>query len=99
VFGWGGWAHLWLGGLCVNPHSCLGPQFHEVPFPPLVPSSRFKTGVTKGHDKLGMGVTQESHKVLWHEFPMGGQGPSKHREGKTDRDEGQADRTREGMCE
>jgi hypothetical protein len=43
---------------------------------------------TKEHDKLGAGVTQESNKVPWYEFPMGGQGPSKHREGKADRDEG-----------
>jgi hypothetical protein len=35
---------------------------------------------TKGHDKLGVGVTQESHNKLWYEFP------SKHREGKMDRD-------------
>jgi hypothetical protein len=31
-------------------------------------------------------LTQESHKKLWYESPMGGQGPSKHREGKVDRD-------------
>jgi hypothetical protein len=32
---------------------------------------------TKGHDKLGVGVTQDSNKVLWYRFPMGGQSPSK----------------------
>jgi hypothetical protein len=44
---------------------------------------------TKGHDKLIAGVAQESHKVLWYKFPMGGHDPSKHRERKADRDEGQ----------
>jgi hypothetical protein len=53
---------------------------------------------TKGHDKLGVGVTQESHKVPWYKFPMGGQDPCKHREGKADRDKGQGYGTREGAC-
>jgi hypothetical protein len=52
---------------------------------------------TKGHDKLSAGVTQESHKNLWHKFPMGGQGTSKHREGKVDRDK-QGSETGEGAC-
>jgi hypothetical protein len=57
---------------------------------------------TKGHDKLGVGVTQEGRKVpkvSWFEFPMGGQGPSKHREGKADRGERLGSRTGEGACE
>jgi hypothetical protein len=38
----------------------------------------------KGHDKRGVGITQESHKKLWYELPVGGQGHSKHREGKAE---------------
>jgi hypothetical protein len=54
---------------------------------------------TKGHDKLGAEVTQESYKKLWYEFPMECQGPMcKHREGKVDRDK-QGHRTGEGACE
>jgi hypothetical protein len=53
---------------------------------------------TKGHDKVGVGIIQESHKKLWYKFSMGDQGPSKHREGKVDRDK-QGGRTREGACE
>jgi hypothetical protein len=34
-------------------------------------------------------------KVPWYEFFMGGQGPSKPKEAKADRDEGQGSRTRE----
>jgi hypothetical protein len=49
---------------------------------------------TKGHGKLGVGVTQESHTELWYEFPMGSQGHSKHREEKADRDKEQAGGTR-----
>jgi hypothetical protein len=48
---------------------------------------------TKGHDKLGAGVIEESRKKLWYEFPMGSQGHSNHREGKVDRDEEQGGRT------
>jgi hypothetical protein len=51
---------------------------------------------TKGHDKLGVRVTKKSHKVPLYEFSMRGQDPSKHREGKADRDEGQGSGTGEG---
>jgi hypothetical protein len=50
---------------------------------------------TKGHEKLGAGVTQESHKKLQYKFPMGNQGPSKHRGGKVDRDKQAAGPERE----
>jgi hypothetical protein len=47
------------------------------------------------HDKLGVGITQESHKKLWYEFAMRSQGHSKHQEGKVDRGEEQGGRTGE----
>jgi hypothetical protein len=62
------------------------------------PTASLKLVRTKGHDKLGVGVTQESHEVPWYELTMGGQGPSKHREGKADRDEGLGSGTGEGAC-
>jgi hypothetical protein len=40
------------------------PWFHVVPLPWLAPSNQLRTGVDRGHDKLGAGVTQESHKKL-----------------------------------
>jgi hypothetical protein len=52
-----------------------------------------------GHDKLDVGVTQESHKKVWYKIPMGSQGHSKHREGKEDRDKERGSGTREGACE
>jgi hypothetical protein len=70
-------------------HLCL----HQHPVDDL------KLVQTKGHDKLGVGVTEESHKVPWYKFSMGSQGPSKPREGKAGRDEGQGGGTREGPCE
>jgi hypothetical protein len=39
---------------------------------------------TKGHDKVGVGVTEESHKIPWYGFPWEG----RHREEKADGDEG-----------
>jgi hypothetical protein len=63
------------------------------------PAADLKLVQTKRHDKLGVGVTEESHNKLSYEIPMGGQGPSKHREGKADRDKGQGGRTGEGVCE
>jgi hypothetical protein len=42
---------------------------------------------TNDHEKLGVGVIEESHNKLWYEFPVGGQGPGKHREGVEDRDD------------
>jgi hypothetical protein len=44
------------------------------------PAADLKLLWTEGHDKLGVGVTQESRKVPRYEFSMRGQGPSKHRE-------------------
>jgi hypothetical protein len=44
------------------------------------PAASLKLLQTKGHDKLSVGVTEERYKVPWYEFPMGGQGPGKHRE-------------------
>jgi hypothetical protein len=39
-------------------------------------------------------VTEERHNKLWNKLPMGGQGPSKHREGVEDRDNlGSGERT------
>jgi hypothetical protein len=63
------------------------------------PAADLKLVQTKGHDKLGVGVTEESHKVPWYKFSMGGQGPSKPREGKADRDERQGSGTGKGTCE
>jgi hypothetical protein len=65
----------------------------------LCPAANSELVWTKGNDKLGVGVTQECYKKVWYEFPKGGQGPSKHREGKAHRDEGQGGWTREGACE
>jgi hypothetical protein len=48
---------------------------------------------TKGLDKLSTGVIHKSHKKLWYEFPMGSQGPSKHREGKEGRDKQGGEKT------
>jgi hypothetical protein len=70
----------------VSPHPSwvcsLVCSFLQVPLPPLASSSQFKVGADKGHDRLGVGVTQEGHKVPWNEFSMGSQGPNKHREGR-----------------
>jgi hypothetical protein len=63
------------------------------PFLDWHPAANSKLVWTKGHDKLGVGVTEESHKKLWYKFPMGGQGHSKHREGQVDRDKEQGSGT------
>jgi hypothetical protein len=106
------WQGLLLGdgglGALMACEALIGPHSHRVcptghgslQCPCLVWCSAADSELvwTKGNDKLGMGVTQESHKKLWYEFPLGGQGPSKHREGKADRDK-QGCGTSEGVCE
>jgi hypothetical protein len=46
------------------------------------PAVNLKLLQTKGHDKLGVGVSEESHNKLWHKFPMGSQGPVSTRRGR-----------------
>jgi hypothetical protein len=83
----------------IGPHPA---GFATTPSPTVVPCGAWQPTQnlvwTKGHDKVGVGIIQESHKKLWYKFSMGDQGPSKHREGKVDRDK-QGGRTREGACE
>jgi hypothetical protein len=88
---------------CVSPYPCL--------VYPLGRSSllwlclhwslaaNLELGWTKGYDKLGEGVTQESQKKLWYEFPTGSQNHNEHRERMADRDEEQGSGTREGGYE
>jgi hypothetical protein len=64
---------MWMAAIFCG-HLCLC-------WPPAV---NLKLVQTKGHDKLGVGITQESHKVSWYKFSVGGQGPSKHRVGKAE---------------
>jgi hypothetical protein len=94
----------WGWGVCLAHEACVSPHPHWVQPPPTaVPYSTLALADaqqlwTKGHDKLGMGVTRQSHKKLWYEFPMGGQCPSKYMEEKADRDK-PGGRTGEGPCE
>jgi hypothetical protein len=70
-------------------------SFLYAPLPLLATTSDLKLLWTEGPDKLGVGTLYD-YKVPWYEFSMGSQGPSKLREGKADRDEGQGSKTREG---
>jgi hypothetical protein len=62
------------------------------------PAANLKLVLTKGHDKLGVGVTEESHNELWYEFPMEGQAPVSTGRGRQTemKDKGQDE---EGVCE
>jgi hypothetical protein len=62
------WSHSFMRYFCLHWHT----------------AADLKLMWTKGHDKLDVGVTEDSHKVPWYKFSMGSQGPRKHREGKAD---------------